>query len=332
MSDTTRSDDRSPDQIRRDIQLKREEMNETVMEIEDRLSAGQILDEVWSRVKSGKGRGVGDMVRDHPVPLALMGLGLGWLAVEQSGGSRRDHRSHDDGPGPADPYGSADRSEGYVREQPLSTHAKEKLDDVKEGVSDAVAGAKESVSETFSDMKDALRPDADAGSDDGAAHRRASEFGAKARHGARQAERSFWGAVEDNPLAMGALAFGVGLASGVSVPTSKVEDRLMGRAADAVKDEARELADDATDSAKAVARDAAEAARAETVYQKDAHGGEGSLGGQTKEAVAAVAEAATNAARQRAEAEGLTGDGLKEKVATAGERARKRVSGDEPGS
>ena len=46
---------------------------------------------------SGHARGwsssVGETVRDHPIPLALIGIGLGWLALSGSGYDRRIARS-----------------------------------------------------------------------------------------------------------------------------------------------------------------------------------------------------------------------------------------------
>ncbi len=78
---------RAPEAIRRDIRETRGDMDRTVDELLDRFSVGGLVDEAWRRMRQGGGAGgmdVGGMLRDHPVPIALVGLGLGWLAVEQA--------------------------------------------------------------------------------------------------------------------------------------------------------------------------------------------------------------------------------------------------------
>ena len=47
-------DDRSADQIRRDIEGTRADMHETVEALERKLSVGQLVDEVWGRMGGGR--------------------------------------------------------------------------------------------------------------------------------------------------------------------------------------------------------------------------------------------------------------------------------------
>src|SRR5690606_8038157 len=89
---------RSPDEIRWDIERTRTDLHETVDAIERRLRPGELLDEFWGRMR-GSGSSAGEVVKDRPVPLALMGLGLGWLAIEKAtaSDSKVSHR-REDGP------------------------------------------------------------------------------------------------------------------------------------------------------------------------------------------------------------------------------------------
>ena len=101
---------RSSAEIRREIERTRSQMDETVERIGEKLSAARILDEMWSRVRTGDGAAMlGEAIRDHPKPFALMGLGIGMLAVEQARGRENGRHAH----GHVGP-GTTERAEGRV--------------------------------------------------------------------------------------------------------------------------------------------------------------------------------------------------------------------------
>ena len=297
-----RREDRNPDEIRRDIESTRSEMHETVEALERKLSPGQLIDEVWGRVRGsggakGAASGIGDVIRDHPVPLGLMGLGMAWLAVESATGSGDD----DVGPGT---YGRAEGRVGPYRGDAVDGE----LETDDEGLMDRAKSAASSVSDKAGDAKDSLKARASS-----AGH----EASHKAKQGARKAKSGFWSALEEQPLGMAAVAFGLGVAGGLSVPTTEVEDRVMGDAADSVKREAKETAKDAASSAKAVAKDAARAARDEADRQD--------VVGDMKQSVERIAAEARETAEQRARQEDLDADGLKDRAEEAGENVRRRM-------
>lgn len=344
MADETARDDRSSEEIRRDIQRTRAEMDDTADRLEDRLSPGRLLDEVWSRVRDrGNGNAVADVLRDHPVPFALMGLGLGWLAVEQASGRSASPGGGDRkvSPGtwaPAEgrrgPYGP----EAVHRddEDSLMDRAKQKVSEAKEAASGAAGAAtdlKERASDAASSARDKVAEVSSSASD--TMSREASSAAGEARQKARQASRGMQRMMEENPLALGAIAFGLGLAGGVSIPSSRTEDRMMGHTADIVKDEGRRLATDAAQSTARVAGDAATAAKEEARRQgreQDLEGPARELAERAEEGAREVARAARDAAGERAEEEGLTSEGIKDEVKTAGERTREGVREDASGS
>lgn len=83
---------RSPEEIRRDIDRDRGELDVTVEALQSRLAPGALAEEAWSRVRrtlgggGAGGSGLGQAARNHPVPLTLIGAGLGWLVVEGASG------------------------------------------------------------------------------------------------------------------------------------------------------------------------------------------------------------------------------------------------------
>lgn len=334
MADGTARDDRSSEEIRRDIQRTRAEMDDTADRLEDRLSPGRLLDEVWSRVRDrGNGNAVADVLRDHPVPFALMGLGLGWLAVEQASGRSASPDGHDRkvSPGtwaPAEgrrgPYGpeavdGGDEGGAMERAKQKMTGAKEAASgaagaasDIKDRASDAASAARDKTAEVSSRASESMS-------------RGMSSAAGEARKKARQASHGMQRMMDENPLALGAIAFGLGLAGGISVPSSRTEDRMMGHTADTVKDEGRRMATDAAQSTARVAGEAASAAKEEARRQgqdQDLEEPVRELAHRAQEGGREVARAARDAARERAEEEGLTAEDMKDEVRSAGERTK----------
>lgn len=368
--DTRRDDTRSSEEIRQEIRQTRSDMGETVDRLAERISPGQLLDEVWGRVRGDGGEGLGSVVRDHPVPVALMGLGLGWLAVEEITGSS-DRHMHDAGPGtyePAEGRRGPYRGDAVDQDDPewehadLSTRARAKAEEARDAASGAVSDTGRKAVEIASGAKDAASGaarsarDAVSGAADSAASKarglgaetsdRASSTAAEARHAGRRAARKarsgFQELLEDQPLVLGALAFGLGLAGGLAAPSTTREDRLMGRTSETLKDEAGRVARETAGKAKRVASATAEAAADEARRQREerdvqgatrdgleaVESAAGEVAGEAKEAAREVARAAKEAAQESAEEEDLTAEELKKEARTAGERTAEQAEED----
>src|SRR5689334_10264661 len=84
MADRDEVNERSADEIRREIERTRSEMDRTVGALGDKLSPGRIMDDLYLKFRSEGGAALGDAIKSHPLPFTIMGLGLGWLAYEQS--------------------------------------------------------------------------------------------------------------------------------------------------------------------------------------------------------------------------------------------------------
>lgn len=93
-----RVSDKSPEQIARDLQVIRDEMDRTLDELSSRLSVGQIVEHSLQRLReAGHGPNVflqnlGVAVRDNPIPVLLLGAGVAGLAMS----SRRETSTHEE--------------------------------------------------------------------------------------------------------------------------------------------------------------------------------------------------------------------------------------------
>lgn len=73
---------KSPEEIERELDEERGRLARTADELQSRFSVGSLIDEVMHRTQDHGGdfaRNFGRTVRDNPVPVALIGVGLAWL-------------------------------------------------------------------------------------------------------------------------------------------------------------------------------------------------------------------------------------------------------------
>jgi hypothetical protein len=79
------------DRIERDLEHTRARLDATLDALQRKLSPGQMVDETMHWFKEGGGaefgRNLGRNLRDNPLPVALIGIGVGWLML--SGGRRQ---------------------------------------------------------------------------------------------------------------------------------------------------------------------------------------------------------------------------------------------------
>ena len=81
------SRERTSADIQREIDADRQRIGSRIDAIQERMSPGQLIDEVMAYAKgSGGGEYVsnlGQTVKTNPIPVALMGVGLAWLMAKQ---------------------------------------------------------------------------------------------------------------------------------------------------------------------------------------------------------------------------------------------------------
>jgi ElaB/YqjD/DUF883 family membrane-anchored ribosome-binding protein len=288
--------DRSSDQIRSDIDRTRADMDETFSALESKLTPGQILEEAWGLFKGGSSAGATKLlrvVREHPLPAAVIGLGVGWLLVERSRRMDSDFDGYDGGRSSygRSRYGASDYDESDLGEDWESESsgrlaaARDKVKDVAENAKDAVASAADTVGEKASHLKDQAL---DLGHK---AQDQAKQLKRKARTQVRRARTGFWQTMEENPLLVGAATLALGVVAGLAIPSTDVEDEWMGETRDQLLDQAKELGQEALDKGKQVAETVVDTVKQEAENQ-------GLTPQNLVDKVKTVAQEATNTARE----------------------------------
>ena len=255
-------------QIKTEIERTRVEMSETLGEIQERLRPDHLIQQAKDTVTeaaSGKvrnimysasetatrvadqtryaGRSAADYVRMHPVQMALLAGGITWWLL------RGQDRS-DDWEGASEGWQDSDAA-AYGADRSLREKAGEYVSSARETVGEYAESAKETIGE----YAGAARSTAQRASQ--SVRDAASTASVRARETWQSTSTTVDDWVHENPLAAGALAVAVGAAIGLSVPSSRFEDRTLGErrdiALERARAKARELKDTVTQRAKNVA-------------------------------------------------------------------------------
>ncbi|MCG5241675.1 hypothetical protein [Azospirillum doebereinerae] len=255
----------------------------------DRDEHGYPVREPQSRQTTSRSSSVIGNVTSNPIPLALVGIGLGWLALSSTGYDRRiarsstvrnvRHRASDAVGGAMD----------YARDtfSSASDSVRNAAGSVYDSASDAVSGAYDSASGAVSGAYDSASERV-SGAVGGASGRVSNRLPSVQTGGSHMRERlhgvssSIWELVEEHPVVAGAMGIALGAAIGAALPSTQYENRWVGDYADEATERAKALAMDALDRGTRAAQAAVEAA---------------------KEEVTEVASNATDAAREAAREE-----------------------------
>jgi len=284
------SSDETPEEtehIKAKIEQTRSQMGETIDAIQERLSLSNISEQVSETVNSaietakdtaydatiGKAvnfmKNVGDEVshssafivmKKNPLPLALIGLGAGLLAY-QSYSSKSSYRGNG-GTYRKNLYDDRSRATNYAVTGSSSKGIGQTASQTMQGVTDKASSALESVSSSAGAAYDSVtgavgKAYTGAGDIAHQAYDRAGEYG-------NLAYEKYDQYIEENPLAVGAIALAVGAAIGFSIPSTNYEGKLMGDARENLVQRAQEAADTLVEKAKHVAVEAGQTIKDET--------------------------------------------------------------------
>ena len=224
---------------RTEIEHTRADMSETVDALQQRLSPQNLKEQAKVQAKETvreTGSGFVDRIKQNPIPAAMVGIGLGWLLTSGGSGSSGRQRSQD---GPyyyersyPDYYEGSGDSSGRSRTGEAAGQAREKASELG-----------------------------------GQAQERAQELGGQAQEQAQRAKGGFQRMLQENPLAVGAVAVGLGAAVGFSVPETQKENQVMGEARDSLVERGKEKAEELKPKVQSVAQQAQSAARDEARNQ-----------------------------------------------------------------
>lgn len=223
---------RSSAEIEREVERTREQVSHTLDELRLRMSPGQLIDQALDYAKDSGGaefgRNLGRSVRDNPLPILLIGAGVGWLMAS---GRRPEH------------YAASD----YDRTVQAGNGSR--VASMKNKAGSAAAGASHKAGSAMHGLGDASA----------SVGRRARELSDDARDGVTRAGSQAWRGLnhmaEGQPLMLGAIGLAVGAAIGAALPSTRTEDRFMGRRSDALKDRAMDKAGEKLGEAAETAED-----------------------------------------------------------------------------
>lgn len=274
------NDDNETEIIAADIRMTQERLGDTVEEIGERFNPTRLKEELKHDIRDATIGKVENMaqqtaemmsdaqhtivqsIRENPIPVVLVGLGLGWMILnatsrnKQTGSSRSQY---DDGQrwGSESRYGDQQRrgwsttfedqdrdyDQDYYRQQGSGV-----MDRARSKASDVVDSVKEKTSELADQTQHV-----------------ASRVADQTRNQTRRVERAF----QDSPLVIGAAALALGLAAGLAIPATEKEAELVGDTRDHLMDKVRDVAEDTKSKVQQVAERVID--QAETTAKDSAH-------------------------------------------------------------
>jgi ElaB/YqjD/DUF883 family membrane-anchored ribosome-binding protein len=254
--------------IAADIRITQERLGDTVEEIGERFNPTRLKEELKSDIRdatigkvenmaqqtaemvSDAQRSLMQSIRENPVPVVMVGIGLGWMILNASRKHTGSNSQYDDhqrrgSRSMYDDEQSASWSTMYDDEQGRGYGRQE---------SGTLDRAKNKASEVADSVKEKSSRIADK------AQRKASEVGERAEEMAgrvadetRMQTRRVEQAFQDNPLVIGAAALALGLAAGLAIPSTEKESELMGDTRDELVDKVKDVAEDTKSKVQQVA-------------------------------------------------------------------------------
>ncbi|MBE7927090.1 MULTISPECIES: DUF3618 domain-containing protein [Pseudomonadaceae] len=222
---------KDPAELEREIDQKRAEIGDIVHALENKLSPGELIDTALSYVKGGGGEfftNLSNTAKANPVPTVLTSIGLLWLMAGQN--RQPTAPSSSSGPSLGDKLSS--KASGLKQQ---GSDLRNRTSQVGHDVSASLADARHRVSDTSRHAAESLR---------------------------QQSERARGGfnhLLNEQPLALGAIGIALGALLAASVPPTRKEDEMLGRASDSVTDSLRHKAEEgyqkASDIGQQVASD-----------------------------------------------------------------------------
>ena len=248
--------DEEAEQIRSEIEDTRADMSQTINEIQERLSPENLMAQAKETVREatiGKvervmetigemtepareamtragstikeaGTSVGNSMWRNPLPIALIGLGVGMLWMKSRRGNGYDY-SRSTSLRPRHQNLSDSGQIGQTQYAGMGT-ASSTLNQVKESAGDLANRSTEAL----------------------------SNLGSRAKESANTVSTRFGQVLRDNPLAVGAVAVAAGTAVGLALPSTRLESEYIGETSERLVDKAQEVAREAIDKVQDTAK------------------------------------------------------------------------------
>ncbi|HUO93924.1 MAG TPA: hypothetical protein VMU22_13435 [Rhizomicrobium sp.] len=248
----------------REAETHRHHLAELIDEMRDHATPGQIIDDVLgSRAGRDTLRNLGTQVREHPLPLALVGIGISWLLASDALGRRSatryaartgdgvgEARSHTAGRARATFHDTLDAANG------IAGGARASMEDGMDAASDMAGRMSEAAGSGYAAARETMQSTAESIAE-GA--RSAMESGAQMAQHSKEAlsaaTNEFGSLAQEQPLLMAAVGFAVGAFAGTVLPMTDFEHQAFGEAGKETRDSLGAVAAQQYDQAKKRAED-----------------------------------------------------------------------------
>lgn len=232
--------------VEREVEATRGQIDRTVEALKEKMQPKELFDEA-TRMMGGTSNKVlttvVEQAKENPIPIALIGAGIAWLALSQT----KRKPSYD----PYTGQGYYETYEGYDENGSLKGKIKSKARDAVQAAKSGLTTAKDKVSGAVEGARTHTAEGV------GTAKTKASGLTAQAQARAealrRQAQQRYQDTLDTEPLILGAIGLAVGMAIGASIPASRAENRYVGPVRDKLVGRGRDLAKTGLQEARTVA-------------------------------------------------------------------------------
>ncbi|HEY0845888.1 MAG TPA: DUF3618 domain-containing protein [Noviherbaspirillum sp.] len=278
------NENRRPEEIESDIERTRADFSSTIDAIQSKLTPRELMDQAvdyaLTTTPGAFSANLVNTVRDNPIPVALIGIGVAWLMASGKQGQaapamRRQRYARraayypegDVGYEGDMGYDQASMSTGSSgdsmthraasKTSEVGRDMKGKASEVGHRISDSASAMTDRVQQAGQSARTRLQETASS------AQVRMSEMRQRSREQYYRTKDRVGQFADEQPLVLGALGIALGAALGALLPTTRRENELMGRTRDDLLDRAKETAREQADHVKQSAQRVAEAAKQE---------------------------------------------------------------------
>ena len=303
-------DTRSSSDIKSDIRRTRSRLDDTLENLNERLSPRSLINDAlsWFESQGSQQTNTGSLkrgyqnvirrVKEQPMPALLIGAGITWMIL----GSDNDDTVGD----PRRTGESESISEEPSEKSEIAAAVKEKVGQVQETFSGATSAVTDKMADVGSGVQEGVRLAKSTISDGLDRGQRASSDAAQhLQKGSRYTGDRFQEAVEEYPFAVAVGFLGVGLLTGLLLPRTPQEDKLIGAKSDRLIEQVKETGKETLEKAKTVVQRVAQSTVDEAKRQGITPESIGDKFSEIKDKVGAVATQAKKEAVRAADEEGL---------------------------
>lgn len=188
-------------------------------------------------------------VRENPVSFALVGIGLGMLAMSSR---KKEHSSYSAGRTNDYPSSYSYSASGTTNtdEPSMTDRARNVVSGVADTAREATGRATSAVGSAASSVRDVASSAADT------TRKQLQNVSDQVRQGSRAAGERYNNMLHENPMALGIAALAAGAIVGLTLPTTRIESEYMGEAREHLVDQAKSAAQEVVGKVQRVAGEA----------------------------------------------------------------------------